>query len=173
MKRIVIAVLLCMSGVFLSIEDAQSYTLKEGTISLSGSSNIMYQYTSAPRSYRYSVSVQPGYFVRDNLELAVQFSGYYDSYSDAAYTITPLVISHIPLGELSNLFAGVGGGYSWRQYSWNGINLAALLGWEYLLGDEVALNIKAQYNYISGEQGSYHDRYAEVISQLGVSVYFK
>lgn len=173
MKRIVIVVFLCMSAVFLSTGDAQSYTLKQGTISLSGSSNIMFQYTSDNRYYNYSLSVQPGYFVRDNLELAVQLSGYYDSYSDAAYTITPLVIFHIPLGEPSNLFAGAGGGYSWRQYSWNGINLAALLGWEYFLGSQVALHIKAQYNYISGESSSYyHDRYAEVISQLGVSVYF-
>lgn len=173
MKRIVMAVLFCMSGMFLLAEDAQPYTLQQGTISLSGSSNIMFQYSSSGHDSTYSLSAQSGYFVRDNLELSLQLSGTVVSHLEIRYAVTPFVIYHIPLSEPSNLFAGAGAGYSWERDYMNGKNFDALLGWEYILTNNVTLQIKAQYVRLVEKYGSHYYRSTEITSQLGVGVYFK
>jgi len=194
MKNNIITVLLCMAGILLLTQGAYGsgsdmITLNQGTVSLSGSSNIFFSYahddtSSATRSYR--LSVLPGYFVKDNLELSVQLSGYF-SKSDvndwAMYDVIPFIIYHHPLTEVSYVFGGLGAGYTWSKWRYGPASplpgtviksratvLAGLLGWEYFVSSDIALHVKiaaTRRNYSDDNNGN------TITSLLGFSLYFQ
>lgn len=180
-------------ALFFSSGIVHAYSIKQGTISVSGSSNIFFRYSNSDLSSAtrtYSLSLQNGYFVKDNLEIGIQWSGYLsesDSTTSTSYAITPLITYHFSLGEKSNLFTGGGAGYSWSRYSyrfdnthpgeiyiWRGARFEGLAGWEYLLTNEIFLLLKIEYDrwMWSSNSSDRNDRETDIISQLGVGFYF-
>lgn len=188
MKQKIIAAVLCIVGVLLFFQKGQAMTLTQGTVSLSGSSNIVFNYSNPDDSssrQSYSLSARPGYFVKDNLELATQLSGsIYDSstVSGTAYAITPLIIYHMPLNETSAVFGGLGAGYSWSRTSFDptvttlgGVNKSrgsqygGLVGWEYFISSHLSLNVNVDIKRQTYHD--YHNRFTIITTQLGFSIY--
>ncbi len=190
MGRKISAVLYCLVVVLLCSQGARATGLEQGTISLSGSSNLMFSYSSpddSSSSRSYAAGVRSGYFIKDDLELALHVSGSTSDsgeISDTAYVVTPLLVYHMPVSDASSVFGGLGAGYKWSRFDIKshdslagfvrksrGIMFEGLLGWEYFFSSQIALNME-----IDVSRTSYHrdrnERYTNISTQLGFSIYF-
>jgi hypothetical protein len=192
MRRAIFGGLLWLVSALLQLGPAaQAAELKQGTLSLSGNSNISFNSSdpeTSPSRQSYSLSVRPGYFMIDNLELALQFSGtIYDSDYGTSnyYAVTPLIIYHMPISEAVNLFGGLGAGYSWSRSSIEGYGglpgivdksrgnrYDGLVGWEYFFSSHVALNLQIDVNRTVYRHYGYNSRSTDVSTQLGFGLYF-
>lgn len=177
---------------------AQAYTLNQGAISLSGNtagslgiSNAETSTTSG-RQRTASFSAGSGYFVKDNLELGVLLSVFYvsqSSFDSTAFTVQPNVTMHTPVSELSNIFYGVGIGYSRNRIEQSatpftpdetlistGLMVSVKFGWEYFFNDwstfQMALNA-AHSNTKNSTLSSNREETDQLFSSFGFSVYFK
>lgn len=188
--------------IFLICSNAPAYAIKEGAVSFTGASSGLLAFTnnntngSNNSNSLINLTAGSGYFIRDNVELGIglsvedsRYRGFINS-DETSYTISPNITFHCQINESSNIFYGVGIGYS--QYRAHfpstaytpaqtstsaGTVAAAKIGWEYFLNNwtalQVALNISHSNNKATSPYIEISNKQDSVASAFGFSIYFK
>ena len=173
---------------FLFAVSVQAYEIQKGTISIGGASNIFYKsrnFDKSGTSKTYSLFLDGGYFIRNNLELGAELLlESYDAgdYESRSYSLSPFIMYHIPLDEQSNIIAGGGLGYSKYEtdednttYESRGATMFGEVGWEYFFNPHVAMNISFNLRHIEWKLDNYSvdkDGETSILTKLGLKAFF-
>ncbi len=173
----------------MSPEYSNAFEIDKGTISIGGSSDILFKgrtFNESDDSKTFSFYIDGGYFILKNLELGSELSLYYrdsDSEEVKRYMIGPVITSHLPFNDNSNFTLGAGLGYvnsetdedSGTSYGYEGISIFASLGWEYFFNQNVALNINLKLRQTEWDMDNYsYDDNTETSlgTMFGLKIFF-
>jgi hypothetical protein len=186
LKRIVLP-LIVVALMISNTTYAGAATIKEGTISLGGSSNLWlgrYDTDESSSIDQFIMSINSGYFFIDNFELGGQLDlryTSYDSIDSKGFTISPFATYHLDLNETSNFYLTGMIGYS-KTYSdgdygysneYDSTKLLAEIGWEYFFNPSVVGTIGITYTRTETDSdiGS-SDTVTSFGTNMGLKIYF-
>ena len=188
MKQSFFCAAVAAAVLFLFAVSVQAYEIQKGTISIGGSSNVLFMsrnYDKGDDSTTYYLFVDGGYFIRNNLELGAELLlESYDAgdYESRSYSLSPFIMYHIPLDKQSNIIAGVGLGYSKYEtdednttYGSKGATMFGEFGWEYFFNPHVAMNISLHLRHTDWKLNNYSedkDRETSSMTKLGLKAFF-
>lgn len=157
LKRIVLPLLVVALMIF-NTTNAGAVTIKKGTISLGGSSNLRlgrYDTDESTSTDQLCMSINSGYFFIDNLEFGGLLTLSYSSSGSTdtkGFSISPFATYHLDLNETSNFYLTGMIGYlkSYEDYdSYSDeedcTRLSAEIGWEYFFNPSVSGTIGITY----------------------------
>jgi hypothetical protein len=158
LSMIAVALMICNST------NADAFTIKKGTISFGGSSNLWLGRSDTDittSTDQINMSINSGYFVIDNLEIGGLLTLSYQSSDDRdskGFSLSPFVTYHIDLNQASNIYLTGMVGYSKFYYDYDDISdesdgtiLSAEIGWEYFFSSSVSGTIGLRYRRMESD----------------------
>ncbi len=175
----------------MSFSNAHALTIKEGTVSIGGSSSANFEKRSFKNSddeREYSIDITTGYFAKDNLEFGLSLDyekDYVNNYRDSTNkSAAPFISYHPSLNEHSNIYYGVG--LIFTRYNENyssgsdrsndSVGYYFRGGWEYFFNSYVALDIGVRISRITWHLHGYsvtEDKETRFVGpRIGLIVFF-
>jgi len=188
MNRYLAYCLVLLSVLSLAVH-ADAYTIKQGAIPIGVSAyNETRNFEHGSNVREQYLSVNGGYFLKDNIEIGTGLSNdhyYSSSQRRTSWSLSPYVRFHMPLDERSNVYAGAGIFFttmdidsgSGRNNSQDSSGITLGVGWEYFFNANVALTVGLSYSRVEWNLHGYsrssdkEDRF--YWPQIGFRVYLQ